>query len=31
MEAGTENLCLEMERRKPYLLELWNANSEVKP
>jgi len=31
METGTEHLCMEMERQKPYLMELWKSNSEVKP
>ena len=30
METETENLCLEMESKKPYLVELWKTNSEVK-
>ena len=25
IEAGTETLCLEFEKKKPYLLEKWNA------
>ncbi|PWT85643.1 MAG: hypothetical protein C5B58_02745 [Acidobacteria bacterium] len=30
IEAHSEALCLEFERQKPYLIEKWNANPEVK-
>jgi len=30
MEAVSENLCLEFERQKPYLMEKWKAGVEVK-
>ena len=30
MEAEGENLCLEFERQKPYLIEKWKAGVEVK-
>jgi hypothetical protein len=30
MEADCENLCLELERQKPFLIEKWKARSEVK-
>jgi glucosylglycerate synthase len=30
MEADSENLCLEFERQKPYLIEKWKAGVEVK-
>jgi hypothetical protein len=29
MEADSENLCLELERQKPYLIERWKKPSEV--
>src|SRR5579885_3626016 len=29
IEAGSESLCLEFERQKPYLMERWNATPEV--
>ncbi len=29
MEADSENLCLELERQKPYLIERWKTPSEV--
>jgi hypothetical protein len=31
IEADSENLCLELERQKPHLIEHWKVNSEVKP
>ena len=30
MEADSENLCMEFERQKPYLVEKWKAGVEVK-
>jgi hypothetical protein len=30
MEADCENLCVEFERQKPYLMEKWKAGVEVK-
>jgi len=31
IEADSENLCLEFERQKPYLVQRWKVQSEVKP
>jgi glucosylglycerate synthase len=30
IEADSENLCLEFERQKPYLIQRWKVRSEVK-